>query len=127
MEDVELGLSDYCQQMYVPDFKRAWEEQGEANQVVETYSLTAVQTVAAACQTLIDLLGMQPLEQTQNVKEKSTTHTLLLGGTYLGSGAGVKCLVRCRIACDSQTGVTLEVGCRCSSRDVSERIANCIQ
>jgi coatomer subunit gamma len=139
LEDLELGLCDYIQPLYISDFRKSWEEFGRGNEVIETYSLTAVQGVKgttfqafplncfsiAAVTTLISLLGMQPCEQTQNIaNEKATTHTLLLAGTFIG---GVKVLVRCRIAYDPASGVTLEIGVRGADQGVCDRVANCIQ
>lgn len=77
----------------------------------------------AAVVTVIDLLGMQPIDQTQNVQDRATTHTLLLAGIFVG---GVVCHVRCRMAYDPSSGVTMEVAARSSRHDVSERIANAI-
>ncbi|KAJ3220422.1 Coatomer subunit gamma-2 [Clydaea vesicula] len=124
LEDVDVTLADYFQPLYLSDFRKSWEEAGSQNEVIETYSLTAVQSIKAAVSTVIDLLGMQPNEQTQHVKEKATTHTLILSGTYfIGL---INCFVRCRCAFDPSSGVTMELTARSNNRNVNEKIVNCI-
>lgn len=148
LEGVELLTADYMTATYVPNFANAWEELGDEAEVIETYSLTAVAGVkgefvsmssnlrdvelgltfptfpcsSAAVTNIISLLGMQICDDSASVKDRATTHTLLLSGTFVG---GVPVLVRCRMAADT-TGVTLEVGVRSNSMAVSELIANAV-
>lgn len=77
---------------------------------------------SAAVQNLLQLLGMHPCEGSDSVKDKATTHTLLLSGIYVG---GAKVVCRCRMLLGGE-GVTLEVAVRSSDSDVARRIADAV-
>ncbi|KAJ3417379.1 Coatomer subunit gamma-2 [Chytridiales sp. JEL 0842] len=123
LEDLELSTADYMLPSFVADFKRAWEEIGDENEIIETYALTAVASVKACTTQVIEMLGMMPSESTDIVKDKATTHTLLLGGTFIG---GVPVLARCRMAFEQGSGVAMEVGVRSTNEAVSTLVANAI-
>ncbi|KAJ3087541.1 Coatomer subunit gamma-2, partial [Quaeritorhiza haematococci] len=107
LEDVDLQTGDYIIPTFLYDFKKAWEEMGGQNEVVETYSLTAMTSIKAAVTNVIDMLGMYPCESTDvKVQDKATTHTLLLSGTFTG---GIPVFARCRMAFDPSSGVTMEL------------------
>ncbi|KAJ3093493.1 hypothetical protein HK100_006581 [Physocladia obscura] len=72
---------------------------------------------------IIDVLGMEACDNTATVKDKATTHTLLLAGIFVG---GASVLVRCRMAYDAGSGVTLEIAARSLDAEVCERIVNSI-
>ncbi|KAL2918635.1 coatomer subunit gamma [Polyrhizophydium stewartii] len=124
VEDVEIVVGDYIQPTYVPDFERAWAELGDTHQVVETYALTAVTSIRSAVSTVMDLLGMQALDNSSAVKENATTHQLHLAGTYVG---GIPVAVRARMAFNPSTGVAMEMAVRSRHPVVSQRVANAIQ
>ncbi|KAI9102708.1 adaptin N terminal region-domain-containing protein [Phlyctochytrium arcticum] len=107
LEDVEL---------------RAWEDLGEASEVTETYSLTNVASIKAATQNLMQLLGMMACDGTDDVKDKATTHTLLLSGIHVG-GAKVAC--RCRMLLGGD-GVTLEVTARSTDTELAQRVVDAV-
>jgi coatomer protein complex subunit gamma len=72
---------------------------------------------------------MDPIDGTGTIaRDTQTTHTLLLAGNVLNGSEGKmsKCLVRCRMAYDPNSGVTMEICARGPSGEVNERIANCI-
>lgn len=123
VEDVDLTAADYVVPTYISEFRKTWEELGAENQVVETYSLTKATSIKAAVIDMIENLGMAPCEGTEEVKDKATTHGLLLAGVFAG---GIPCMARCRMAFDPTTGVTLEIGVRSGNLCVSEKIANAI-
>ncbi|KAJ1560040.1 Coatomer subunit gamma-2, partial [Nowakowskiella sp. JEL0078] len=124
LEEVELSTSDYVSAAFVVDFPRAWDDLGEKNEVVETYELTAVPNIKTAVSTMLDLLGMQPCDNTGTVKDtQTTTHTLYLAGTFVG---GFPILARCRMAFASATGVTMELSVRSTNETASTIIANAI-
>ncbi|KAJ3340229.1 Coatomer subunit gamma-2 [Entophlyctis luteolus] len=124
LEDLELVTADYVIPTSVPDFARAWEQIGEEHEMVEAFELSALANVKAAVTQIIDVIGMQPADNTAAVKDKATTHTLLLSGVFVG-GAAV--LARCRMAFDAaSSGVTLEIAVRCADPAVCERIVNCV-
>ncbi|KAJ3117113.1 coatomer subunit gamma [Phlyctochytrium bullatum] len=132
VEDLDLTLADYMQPTFITDFAKVWED--FSNEVVETYSLTAVASVKgefvvtyfnfeAATAQVIEVLGMMPLDGTETVRERATTHALHLAGTFIG---GVPVVVRCRMAFEAGSGVTMELGVRSGSVDISELVANAI-
>ncbi|KAI9205702.1 adaptin N terminal region-domain-containing protein [Polychytrium aggregatum] len=123
LDDVQLSIADYMIPNYVPEFRKAWEGLGKEAEAVETYSLTAVSSIQAAVSNVIQSLGMCACENTGTVKDKAATHGLLIAGTFVG---GVPVLARCRMALDGASGVTLEIGVRSASAEVSQRVANAI-
>lgn len=123
MEDVEVGLSDYINPLFIVDFKKTWEDQTKANEVIETFSLTSITSIKSAVSTIIGLLGIEVCENSNNVKDKASTHCLMMAGTFIG---GFVCLVRCRMAFEANSGVTLEICVRGSDKIANEKIANCI-
>ncbi|KAJ3013294.1 Coatomer subunit gamma-2 [Thoreauomyces humboldtii] len=122
IEDLELVVADYVLPTYVPDFKRAWEDAGEATEVVETYQLTNVANIKAATVNLLAVLGMFPAEGSDSVADKATTHALLMGGVYVG---GAKVLSRCRMVIGGD-GVTVEVAVRCKDEEVARRMVDAV-
>lgn len=64
---------------------------------------------AAACDSIIEILNMQPLGGSED-PQNATVHTLQLSG--LVAGGGGKVLVRCRMTYTKAQGVTLELGVR---------------
>ncbi|KAI9339930.1 adaptin N terminal region-domain-containing protein [Obelidium mucronatum] len=123
LEDLELTTADYILPTFVSDFGRAWEQVGEQHELVEAFELSAIPSVKAAVTQIIDILGMETCDGTSAVKDKATTHTLLLAGMFVG---GVGALVRCRMAYDAGSGVTLEIAARCTDPEIAERIVNSI-
>lgn len=71
-----------------------------------------------ACDSIIDLLGMQPLEGTESPKNNSV-HTLLLSGTFLD---GSKVLAKCRMTFNTSSGVAFELAVRSEDVNVSQII-----
>ncbi|KND04921.1 coatomer subunit gamma [Spizellomyces punctatus DAOM BR117] len=122
LEDLDLVTADYMLPSYIVDFKRTWEELGEATEVTETYALTNVASIKAAVQNLLQLLGMHPCDGSDMVKDKATTHTLLLSGVYVG---GTKVVCRCRMVLGDD-GVTLEVTARSPDQDVGRRVVDAV-
>ncbi|KAL7751469.1 coatomer subunit gamma [Sorochytrium milnesiophthora] len=123
LNDVDLAIADYMMSSAVPDFQRAWEELGAANEVVETFQLSAMKSLPAAVTTLVDMLGMQPLENTHNVNKDRASHVLILSGVFM---PGVRVLARVRMAFDPASGVAMELAVRSEDAEVSMVIANSI-
>ncbi|ORY44762.1 Coatomer, gamma subunit [Rhizoclosmatium globosum] len=123
LEDLELTTADYIQPTFVSDFGRTWEQVGQQHEMVEAFELSAITSVKDAVTKIIDILGMEACDGSYSVKDKATTHTLLLAGMFVG---GIGALVRCRMAYDASSGVTLEIACRCEDPEVCERIVNSI-
>lgn len=75
-----------------------------------------------ACASIIDLLGMQALEDSALPKSASV-HTLLLSGTFLG---GIKVLARCRMTFSNATGVAFELAVRSQDPNVAQIVLSAI-
>ena len=45
MEDIELNAGDYILPTFVSHFQKSWETAGDANEVIETFSLTAISNI----------------------------------------------------------------------------------
>jgi hypothetical protein len=78
---------------------------------------------AEAVDTVIEYLGLRPVERTGTVPADKATHTLLLSGNLLGVA---RVFVRCRLVYSAATGVTMEMAVRSTDRDVSAAIAAAI-
>jgi len=65
----------------------------------------------AACTSLISLLGMRPLEGTEDPKNNNL-HVLLLSGTFID---GTKISCQCKMTFDASNGVAFQV--KISSQD----------
>ncbi|KAI9140271.1 adaptin N terminal region-domain-containing protein [Paraphysoderma sedebokerense] len=123
LEEVDLSIADYMIASAVPDFSRKWEELGQATEVIETFQLTAMTSLSSAVSKLLELLGMQPLEGTQNVPKDRNAHMLVMSGVFMPA---VRVLVRVRMAFEASTGVTMEFAVRSENREVSELVATAI-
>src|SRR5260221_1569430 len=73
-----------------------------------TLSLLHLHPPAAACDSIIEILYMEPLGGSQNPAPGTTVHTLQLSGLLTGGGG--KILARCRMTFSRGEGVTLELG-----------------
>ncbi|KAF9581884.1 coatomer subunit gamma [Lunasporangiospora selenospora] len=122
VEEVSLAVADYVMPSYIPSFTKTWEDLGGEYEVVETLALTTSPGLQEACRDLISLLGMHPLENSGTV-QGSNVHTLYLSGIFLG---GIPVLAQCRMTYDSSTGVTLKLGVRSASQDISMVMINAI-
>ncbi|KAJ1555465.1 Coatomer subunit gamma-2 [Cladochytrium tenue] len=123
LEDLDVSIGDYVVPSYVADFKKAWEDLGEDNEQVETYSLTAVASVKAAVAQVLDVLGMDPSDGSDRVKDKATVHTLYVSGSFLGQ---VPALARARMAFEAGSGVTMELAVRSAHEGVALLLVNAI-
>jgi coatomer protein complex subunit gamma len=75
-----------------------------------------------SCTTLIDLLGMSPVENS-GTPTSSSVHTLMLSGTFLG---GIKVLARNRMTFAPSSGVTMELSVRSSSEEISRIVIGAV-
>lgn len=76
----------------------------------------------AACTSIIDLLGMQALEDSA-LPKSNTVHTLILSGMFIG---GVKVLARSRMTFSPATGVAFELAVRSEDENVSQIVLGAI-
>ncbi|CAE6466929.1 unnamed protein product [Rhizoctonia solani] len=120
LEDVELSAADWIRGSFVV-FASDWEKLG--HEVVETFSLGAMESIKAACDSLIEILGMEPLGGTENPTSKSV-HALQLSGFVVGGGG--KVLARCRMTYAAGDGVTLELGVRAEKEEGARLVIGAI-
>ncbi|KAG8704712.1 coatomer subunit gamma [Ceratobasidium sp. 395] len=122
LEDVEISAGgDWIVPNYAA-FNAEWERLG-AVEVVETFALGAMESIKAACDSLIEILGMEPLGGTEIPTSKSV-HTLQLSGLVVGGGG--KVLARCRMTYAAGDGVTLELGVRAEKEEAARLVVGAI-
>ncbi|EIN14417.1 coatomer gamma subunit [Punctularia strigosozonata HHB-11173 SS5] len=122
LEELELAAADYIVPSY-STFTTDWEQLADAASATETFSLSAMDSIQAACDSIIEILNMEPLGGTQS-PANPTVHTLQLSG--LVAGGGGKVLVRCRMTFAKGQGVTLELGVRAEKQQACELVVSAI-
>jgi len=126
MEDLEIGTSDFMAKVTVPDFRKAWETIGNANEVLEKFALP-FKRMEDALAAVIDFLGMQACDGTASVKPNAggKPHMLHMSGVFV---SGQQVLARAQIALDGGTGgVILKIAVRSDDASVSRMVADCIR
>lgn len=113
LEETELAVGDYIVPTYVT-FASEWDRLRGGASATETFLLSTMESLKAACTSIIEILNMQPLGGTED-PQSSSVHTLQLAG--LVAGGGGKVLVRCRMAYSKAQGVTLELGVRAEKQE----------
>ncbi|TFY82850.1 hypothetical protein EWM64_g1156 [Hericium alpestre] len=109
LEDVELSAGgDYIVPSYA-NFAAEWDRLRGRSTATETFALSAMESIKAACDSIVEILNMEALGGSQNPTSTSI-HTLQLSGLLTGGGG--KILVRCRMTFSRGQGVTLELGVR---------------
>ncbi|GBE77535.1 Probable coatomer subunit [Sparassis crispa] len=122
LEETELAAADYIVPSYVT-FASEWDRLRDGGSATETFSLSAMESMKAACDSIIEILNMQPLGGTED-PQNPTVHTLQLSG--LVAGGGGKILVRCRMTYSKAQGVTLELGVRAEQEDACNLVVAAI-
>ena len=122
VEDIELTVGDYVKRSYV-SFSNEWEKLTTYSGV-ETFSLTALDSLQSACDSLIEILNMEPIGGSE-VAINSAIHTLEISGIVIGGGG--KVLARSRMAYEEGEGVTMEFSVRSESQKGLNLILNAIQ
>ncbi len=124
LEELELGIADYMQRVYIENFQEKWQQLGDEFEVIETYALTSMKGLQDAVLELSKFLGMQPCDASEKVAAKKTKHTLLLAGTFQG-GVPVLTIIRMKTS-EGVAGVQIEVTVRSTNDDVSTAVAGAI-
>ncbi|KAG1754749.1 coatomer subunit gamma [Suillus paluster] len=123
LEEVELSAGgDYIIPSYA-SFSSEWDRLRSGATATETFSLGAMESIKAACDSIIELLNMEPLGGTE-VPSSPSVHTLQLSG--LVTGGGGKVLVRCRMTFSRGQGVTLELGVRAEQESVCALVVSVV-
>lgn len=145
LEEVELGAGDYIIPTYVT-FSSEWDRMRGGASATESFSLSAMESLkgglislnflfwfftpkflpeTAACDSIIEILNMQPLGGTEDPASTSV-HTLQLAGLVVSAGGSGKALVRCRMTYSKAQGVTLELGVRAEKEEACTLIVSAI-
>lgn len=123
LEEVELSAGgDYIIPSY-STFGAEWDRLRSAPSATETFSLSAMESLKAACDSIIEVLNMEPLGGSE-VPSSTSVHTLQLSG--LVTGGGGKVLVRCRMTFSRGQGVTLELGVRAEKQEVCDLVLTAV-
>jgi len=125
LEDLPISTSDFMAKVSVGDFRRAWEQVGNDNEVLHKFALQ-FKELDAAVFSIIDLLGMQACDGTATIKPNSAgkPHMLHLSGVFVG---GKSVLARAQIGLEKSGGVILKIAVRSEEEGVSQLVADCIQ
>jgi coatomer protein complex subunit gamma len=127
LEQLELSTSDFMAKVAVPDFRQAWEQVGNENEVLEKFALQFKKQDDAVA-AVIDFLGMQPCDGTGHIKAGEggkKPHMLHLSGVFVG---GMNVLARAQVAASGDaSGVLLKIAVRSDDPTVSRMVADCIR
>ncbi|KAL2636672.1 hypothetical protein AAZV13_06G011500 [Glycine max] len=119
LEDLEIVAADYVLKVGVSNFRNAWESLGPDFERVDEYGLGPRESLAEAVNTVINLLGLEPCEGTEEVPPNSRSHTCLLSGVFIGN---VKVLVRLSFGLDGPKDVAMKLSVRSEDETVSDAI-----
>ncbi|KAF8899210.1 coatomer protein [Infundibulicybe gibba] len=119
LEEVELSAGgDYIIPSYTT-FGSEWDRLKAGPSATETFALSAMESIKAACDSIIEVLNMEALGGTE-VPSSTSVHTLQLSG--LVAGGGGKVLARCRMTFSRGEGVTLELAVRAEKQEACDLV-----
>ncbi|KAH8997419.1 adaptin N terminal region-domain-containing protein [Lactarius akahatsu] len=120
LEEVELAAGgDYIIPSY-SNFSSEWDRLRTGASMTETFTLSSMESIKAACDSIIDILNMEALGGTQHPPAGTAVHTLQLSGLLTGGGG--KILARCRMTFSRGEGVTLELGARGEKQEACQLV-----
>ncbi|TPP66442.1 Coatomer subunit gamma [Fasciola gigantica] len=132
LEDLSLNISDHTQRVLRGNFGLAWQELQSDTEVEEIYVLTKHKTITDTIQQVVEHLGLQPCDRTEQMQQEKSSHQLLLSGVFRG---GHSVLARCKLArivpeATKQTGtshgISLQITVRSSNAQISRIVADAI-
>jgi coatomer protein complex subunit gamma len=124
VEDLEISTADFMAKVAVPDFRKAWEAMGNANEVLEKFALQ-FKKMEDAVAAIMEFLGMQACDGTAAVKAGGKPHMLHMSGVFVG---GQTVLARAQVAMQGDNGgVVLKIAVRSEDEGVSRMVADCIR
>jgi coatomer protein complex subunit gamma len=128
LEDLEIVPADFMAKVSLGDFRRAWENmsndlgENSDGEIEEKFALS-IKKIDDAVENTIELLGMQPCEGSDIIKNKQGPHNLYLSGKFVGN---ISILARCLLQIvDGQ--MVLRISVRSNNKNVSQMIADCIR
>ncbi len=124
LENLEIATADYMAKVTVPDFRQAWENVGNTNEVLEKYALQ-FKNLEDAISSVINLLGMQPVDGTGIIKANNGNkpHMLHLSGVFIG---GYSTFARAQLGMQGDSSVVLKIAVRSEDENVPRMVADCI-
>ncbi|GAA5880472.1 hypothetical protein JCM1840_003548 [Sporobolomyces johnsonii] len=122
IEELELGPGDYIVPSYAA-FATEWDRLRSGATAQETFALTALDSLKTACDSLLDILGMEALGGTE-APTSASVHTLNMSGLVCG-GAG-KVLARARMTYQTGKGVVLELTVRAEQESAAQLVISAI-
>lgn len=126
LESVELATNDYMAKVALGDFRRAWDQMGTDNEVLEKFALQ-FKRLEDAVAAVVDLLGMQAVDSTNIVPPSDGTkkpHILHMSGVFIGN---MQVLARAQLQLNDSNGVMLKMAVRSQDMTISQLVADCIQ
>jgi len=126
LEDIEVVEHDFMkpgEDIGLVHFRSQWEGLTESNEIVKKYSL-GLDSLQAAVNAVIELLGMQPCENSGIVPEGARSHAVNLTGIFYGD---VPVLARAGFMTDTKHGVTLKIAVRSQKPQINAMLTNAIR
>lgn len=127
LDEIEVVERDFVRYaaagLGLVEFRSRWESLGEAAEATKRYSL-GIDDLQQAVDAVVDLLGLKPCEGSASVPDDRRSHDVNLYGVFVGD---VPVLCRARFLLDKKNGVTVKIGVRSTSADVSQTLANCVR
>jgi len=124
LEDVEVTAGgDYIVPSYI-SFDTEWQKLEEGGIAMEEeFALASMGSIKAACESLLDILHMEPIGGSEQPTSGSV-HTLLVSG--LVGGGGGKVLAKCQMAYVASSGVSLRLLIRAEKEAVAKLLLSAI-
>mmetsp|Transcript_4485 Transcript_4485/g.7532 ORF Transcript_4485/g.7532 Transcript_4485/m.7532 type:complete len:900 (-) Transcript_4485:576-3275(-) len=124
LEEVEITPADYVKPLSVPNFRKRWEDFNADTEKTDEYGLGTREGLQEAVEAVIATLGMQPCEGTEAVPPNARSHTVLLGGVFVGNQ---EVLVRMSFGIDAKNSVAMKLVVRADSEETSDAVHAIIQ
>ena len=124
LEDLIIVPSDYMAKVTAVDFRKAWNETSDSNEVLDKF-LLQFKDLNKAVSSVIDLLGMSSCDGTGQLSKNTSgvkPHMLHLSGRFVGDK---EVLVRAQLTPQSD-GTLLKIAVRSSDPTVSRLVADCV-
>ncbi|EIE85792.1 hypothetical protein RO3G_10502 [Rhizopus delemar RA 99-880] len=117
IDNIELSIKDYIQPTYISEFEEEFNKLADG-EVVQVFALDLKKApnLQVACTTIINLFGLQPLQDSSLLRNPNI-HTLIMSGTFL---TGKKILAKCRMMFNSASGAAFELSVRSEDIAISE-------
>lgn len=126
LEELEVQEKDFVamsEPLGLVEFKRQWDSYTEDNEVVKKYSL-GLDNLQAAVDAVVELIGMQPCEDSGQVPDDKRAHAAILCGTFLGN---IPVLCRAGFMLDAKHGVTLKIAVKSQNTHIAGLLASCVR